>query len=360
MTSLKTRITALSESLTDESKRIRVQFIWTYWLLCATAAFMTVVNIFTAKRLLMASTLIFTVLCLINILLAKHSERGLRISEILFSAEIIALFVFFIITGTPEGFSVIWVCMLPTSGLLLFGRKNGSILCAALFFLIIFFFQTPVGLGLLQYPYTASFRLRFPMLYVSFYAVSFILETIRALTQKKLEETQKQYQYLYLHDDLTGVYNRYGFDQQLNLMVEKAQDTPYSLSILDIDHFKNVNDSYGHTSGDEVLKQVAAQLIQFTQGKAAVCRWGGEEFAVMNRSASGNSQAAEDLISSVENLPIQAYGKTISVTVSIGTVLVPSGIQADPAKLVNQTDRCLYRAKELGRDQSVFETYSGN
>lgn len=357
MNTLKDRIAAVSETITDEPKRIKLQFIWTYRILGWTAAFMTFVNIFTDKTALMFATLIFSVLSLLNILIARHSEKGLHLSKILFSIEIFVLFIFFIITGTPEGFSVIWLCMLPTSGLLLFGRKNGTILCSVLFVIIIFFFQTPWGNSFLQFSYTPSFRLRFPMLYVSFYAVSYFLETVRALTQQKLEKTQKEYQYLYLHDALTGVYNRYGFNQKLNAMVAEAQDSPYSLSILDIDHFKNINDSYGHISGDTVLKKVAAKLVSVTDFKADVCRWGGEEFAVMIRGDMDIDKTVSILISSIDSMMIKSDNSVMSVTVSAGTVRVPAGIKADPAKLVNQADHCLYRAKDSGRDRAVSENY---
>ncbi len=355
---LKSYIAEISNSLTDDKRRIRLQFSWTYLILGSVAGFMTLINIATTKIELMVSTLIFSLLCFLNRFLSNHSDRGLQISRNLFSIELIALFVFFIVSGTPEGFSVIWVCMLPTSGLLLFGRKRGSILCAIMFVILIFLFQTAIGNSVLQYSYTASFKLRFPMLYAAFYCVSFLLETIRTVTQLKLADTQKQYEYLYLHDALTGIYNRYGFNQHIDLLTSTVQSHSYSLSIIDIDHFKNVNDTYGHFLGDDVLKTIADTLCIESGSNAEVCRWGGEEFAILLKDGSKSKQIAEHLLTSVQNLSIPIDNHTVSITVSIGTVIVSPDTKADPASLVMQADACLYQAKENGRNQSVIGAYS--
>lgn len=94
-------------------------------------------------------------------------------------------------------------------------------------------------------------------MFVAFFIVSLYLETIRSFTQKQLLEAQKKYEYLYLHDALTGIRNRYGFNKVIDESVNNIGANGMALMILDLDHFKNINDKYGHPNGDLVLKQTA-------------------------------------------------------------------------------------------------------
>ena len=262
MNKLKKFIDDACEAFTDDSRRIVLQYIWIYIILMLISVFMSVVNFFTGKLALMAATLTFAALNLFNILLSKTGSRRIKLASYLFISEIIALFTFFIISGMPEGFSAIWICLLPSSGLLLFKRKRGTVVCAVMFVIMIFLFQLPAGRALLHYKYTDSFMLRFPMLYIAFYGISLFLETVRALTYEKLLSTQKQYEYLYLHDSLTDVYNRYGFNEKLTALLDEPSRRTVTLMLLDIDYFKGINDRYGHTTGDTILKEVAALLVR--------------------------------------------------------------------------------------------------
>jgi len=345
----------LDDSLTDDDLRRKIQFQWVYRILLAVSLGMTVVNILTGKRLLGWSTFIFALLCGLDLLIGLYGECGQRVSSALFVGEILALFTFFIVSGTPEGFSAIWICLLPSCGLLLFGRLDGTIVSAVMLAVVIFFFDTPAGVSCLQYPYTASFKLRFPMLYLAFYLVSLFLETVRIRTQKKLLETQAQYRYLYVHDALTGLYNRYGFNEQMDRLFSERAEDGASLLIVDIDHFKRINDSFGHEAGDGVLRTVAERLARCVGERGAVCRWGGEEFAVLLggwREAPGLGDA---ICSAMREPMALSDGTPVSVTVSVGAFSAQTAAGIPIAEFVNRTDRCLYRAKAEGRDRTVAE-----
>lgn len=345
----------LDASLTDDALRSKVQFMWVYRILMIVALLMTLVNIATDKRLLGWSTFVFALLCGADVLLARRNDRWLRISSGLFVAEILSLFTFFIVSGTPEGFSAIWICLLPSCGLLLFGRRRGTVICAAMLVIVLFFFETPWGNSFLHYPYTASFKLRFPMLYLAFYAVSLFLETVRVLTQRKLLEAQKQYRYLYAHDALTGLYNRYGFNEQMDRRFEEPCPDGIALAIVDIDHFKDVNDRYGHTSGDAVLREVAQRLNDCVGGDGAVCRWGGEEFAILLYRRQDAERIGSDICRRIRETPISAGDDGVSITVSVGIFAAEKLVHPCIGKFVHRTDQCLYRAKNEGRNRSVIE-----
>ena len=165
----------------------RFIYLGTYILLGIVSIFMTVVNIFTEKTLLMYSTLIFAVCCIINVFLEIYVPKWKTGIQILFQVEMIALLTFFIVSGTPEGFSAVWALMLPVGGMIVFGKKRTTVLCAIMFAIMIFFFDTPIGQIYLQYEYTDSFMLRFPMAFCAFYLISLFLQTVMDKLNAELE-----------------------------------------------------------------------------------------------------------------------------------------------------------------------------
>jgi len=130
-------------------------------------------------------------------------------------------------------------------------------------------------------------------------------------------------------------------------------EQPLSVMMLDIDHFKRVNDSHGHAVGDTVLRDVAQAIQQSARKDDSVCRMGGEEFLVIcsNTDLKAAIQAAERLRRMVERLRIQAGDVEIRASVSIGVATREVGMTETDA-LVNAADRALYRAKQAGRNRS--------
>ncbi|HQQ41095.1 MAG TPA: diguanylate cyclase, partial [Clostridia bacterium] len=247
--SIKQRISSI---LLDDDQRYRFQFLCVYGLLALISGGMTILNTITHKGALTWSTLIFSVLCAVVFTLLYYKKIPLSVSKGIFVVSFYLLLTFFVVTGNPDGFSILWVCLLPACGLLTFGRKGGTLLCLGMLVILLFFLETPWGLNLLMYEYSPTFRMRFPLLYVAFYFTSLLLESIRMLTHKKLVETQELYRYLYAHDALTKLYNRHGFNERMDKFFT-AKQRNLALIILDIDPFKAVNDLHGHLAGDDVL-----------------------------------------------------------------------------------------------------------
>lgn len=160
-------------------------------------------------------------------------------------------------------------------------------------------------------------------------------------------------------DDMTGLYNRRYFDRHLSVMLGKAQsqDRDMALMILDIDHFKSVNDTYGHDTGDNVLKEFAARLKRNIRGVDLACRFGGEEFVVLMpdtdyRQAESIAERVRQSISE-RGFDIGAE-RTLSVTVSAGLTLNES-LRDTPETLIKRADVALYRAKREGRNRVIFD-----
>lgn len=346
--SIKQRISSV---LLDDNQRYRFQFLCVYGLLALISGGMTIVNILTHKGALTWSTLIFAVLCAVVFLLLLRRRIPLGVSKGIFVVSFYLLLTFFIVTGNPDGFSILWVCLLPACGLLTFGRKGGTLLCLGMLAILLFFLETPWGLSLLQYEYSPTFRMRFPLLYTAFYFASLLLESIRMLTHKKLVETQELYRYLYAHDALTKLYNRHGFNERMDSFFTIRQRN-LALIILDIDHFKMVNDLNGHLTGDAVLQSAGNAIACAVGERGFVCRWGGEEFAVLIPNCTDLASEADSLLNVIRALSVPAEGGPIFITVSVGAALVPNAGELTAVQLVNAADACLYRAKERGRDRA--------
>ena len=152
-------------------------------------------------------------------------------------------------------------------------------------------------------------------------------------------------------DSLTGLYTRdYGYVVLKECLSSSKAKNETCLILADIDHFKIVNDTYGHLAGDEVLRQIASLLNSAVRDLDAVCRYGGEEFLiVLCRSQLDIAiRVAERIRQSVSDNIVQYNGESIRLTISQGIAVVES--ESDIMSLLNKADMALYQAKQQGRD----------
>jgi len=159
-------------------------------------------------------------------------------------------------------------------------------------------------------------------------------------------------------DGLTGLQNRRYLDNHLKTLFNRASARGRSLSIclIDIDRFKQVNDTYGHDVGDEVLKEFASRIRSTVRGADLACRYGGEEFVVVMPDTDARQAAAiaERLRGMIETQPFQirSLGISLPVTASLGIAGNDAGVET-PEQLLKQADRALYEAKNGGRNRVV-------
>lgn len=157
-------------------------------------------------------------------------------------------------------------------------------------------------------------------------------------------------------DSLTGLGNRRIFEKQLAEMLDRSAHGGRALSLmmLDIDHFKAVNDRYGHDAGDHVLKTLAQRIRSVLRRSDSICRYGGEEFIVLlpDTSLAAGRVIAERVRAAIEAaaFSLDAAGdQTIPVTISIG--LAARGDDANAEALLRQADKALYASKTAGRNR---------
>jgi diguanylate cyclase (GGDEF)-like protein len=156
--------------------------------------------------------------------------------------------------------------------------------------------------------------------------------------------------YMSTRDFLTGVYNRRKFDETLNVEIERAKRYAHRLSIgiLDIDHFKTVNDTYGHQAGDKILQELTGLVAQHIREVDYLARYGGEEFVILSPDTdlAGMYRLAEKLRLIIE---ANAFYKQNKITVSLGVAQFAPG--ETKAMFIERTDAALYRAKAKGRNR---------
>lgn len=187
--------------------------------------------------------------------------------------------------------------------------------------------------------------------------------TERKKAERKLQEANELFRWLSTIDGLTGVGNRRSFDNDISSIWEKAKENNRSVALLllDIDFFKNYNDTYGHIAGDECLKNIALTIEEVSQLKdGKVYRYGGEEFAIL---LEGNEEKAVELAQDIHiticNLNIPHMGSSIAniVTVSIG-ISVLCDQPSEIIQFVNLADEALYIAKQTGKNRYVLSSKS--
>ena len=184
-----------------------------------------------------------------------------------------------------------------------------------------------------------------------------IVSVVRDVTERK--QAQQRLQHQAHHDALTGLPNRSFFYETLRKTIALAGDNGWKVAVMfiDLDHFKNVNDTLGHAIGDELLIQFSNRLMTCVRMRDTVGRLGGDEFAlilVMQQGQQGAAQVAQKIREALR-LPFDLHGYEVLMTASIGITVHPDD-GADPDVLIKYADTAMYQAKHAGRDTYRFFT----
>jgi two-component system cell cycle response regulator len=180
---------------------------------------------------------------------------------------------------------------------------------------------------------------------------------------RSMEQARDQAVLAAITDPLTGLHNHGYFHEYLRseLLRSERYNEPFSVILLDIDHFKRVNDSYGHPVGDRVLREVSRRLREVVRATDLLARYGGEEFAIVlpHTSPEEGRRVADKIRRAFEAEPIRAKEQlAIPVTVSLGVGFCPLD-GGNPAEILDRVDEALYAAKRCGRNRAVATTELG-
>ena len=252
-----------------------------------------------------------------------------------------AIILIFIHITSGLAYSIIWVTVLPPISFFLLGRQSGAWVCAGVFSYVVAFFSTQLPTAQPAVPELSSLMNIAEVLLAHWFLFRFY-ERSRADAYAELEHLSET-------DKLTGLFNRRHLDilltQEFNM--HKRTKAPLSLILCDIDHFKRVNDKYGHLTGDSILQEIGSILRVTMRGTDICGRWGGEEFLIICPDTS--LEGAVVIIAKLQDaLNQQHFAKDIKVTLSFG--VAASNDDKDAEHQLRRADDALYEAKRRGRD----------
>lgn len=285
---------------------------------------------------------------------------GTRSTALLFILNFTLMYVglfLFLRQGAPDGSSLFWFIVFPPMAMVSLGLRHGSVVFACFYATLFLLLFTPLD-AMLVHPYSQSIRIRFMLAMFGAFFFSWWVEYLRYRTYGMLLTAMETLERDSLTDHLTGLANRRDFYNTLSrIMAEcRRKGEPYVLAILDVDHFKRVNDAHGHQMGDKVLRHITATIASQIRETDRMFRWGGEEFAVL-MPACNQEQAqaiAERIRRSVETTPYitTALLQPLEITISIGLYCGDEWRDSDlPIRIA---DSNLLAAKMSGRNRVVF------
>jgi two-component system cell cycle response regulator len=187
------------------------------------------------------------------------------------------------------------------------------------------------------------------------------LHTGRRILQleDRLVEAREEMRFKATHDALTSLWDRGAILALMRSELSRStrEPSPVSLLLCDIDHFKQINDIHGHPTGDEVLEEVSARLLDAVRPHDAVGRYGGEEFLIVLSGCNAEriKERAEQVRAAISDLPFSTTQGTISVSLSLGAITIENWDKSMPIEpFLKQVDEALYRAKASGRNRAAF------
>ncbi len=183
---------------------------------------------------------------------------------------------------------------------------------------------------------------------------TFITLVILFLIHLTLNVYQKRLEKMATIDKLTGIFNRQAFDLIMDQIIKdiRRNDRPLSVILFDIDHFKKINDQYGHLAGDEVIRHIVDTSRKAVRESDILCRWGGEEFLILLKKCGLDHafELSEKIRNAVRENPAQYQGRIIPATISLGVCRYRP--PEDRESLIARADALLYKAKQGGRNRS--------
>lgn len=268
---------------------------------------------------------------------------------------IVSLIMMFVISAGGRAHTLFWATLIPPLTFFLVGRNWGSILSGIAFCICAYLtykqqqLVITIGIGSLFNVVEVSIA---HILIFRFY------EKTRFSAYKHLATRNIEIQHLAETDKLTGLYNRQKFDHELSLLLAKSEmsKTSNSLLICDIDHFKNINDTYGHLVGDNILSALANVLKSKMPNSSLIARWGGEEFTIILPETDLTS-AAEQANELKKYISKQTFEGS-SFTISVGLTKAHPG---DTVKsILERADTALFKAKNNGRNSIYLSDGNSN
>ncbi|WP_232771354.1 GGDEF domain-containing protein [Colwellia sp. 12G3] len=334
----------------EEFKQLNVVSLFTLVGMAITAI-MGLIGLFNGNFIL-ASTLFFASFIYFLGYYAYQKFNNIEFSSAIVLYSLYLLMFYLTYTGGVENTGPLWIFIVAPVSVFIHGLKRGLINIALFVTIIstIMFMPTEI---IAHAEYSIEFKLRLLYSFLTVTFLSALYEYSREKSYKHALELSKKYQQLAHFDPLTQLSNRRG---ALSLLTQEKSrisrnQQPFSIILCDVDHFKKVNDQYGHNAGDAVLVELAKVFTKYTRDQDCIARWGGEEFIfILPQTLAENANIfAEKIQERLQEHVVNYKDEKIKVTVSMGIEQFNENQSID--EVINNADKYLYQAKNAGRNQ---------
>jgi len=283
-----------------------------------------------------------------------HKPSSHQISGNLLQFNLSALMLYLVYSGGSNNSGVLWIVLVPPVMMFFSGLKGGlrnTLLFTLCYCLLVFYPDN----GLIQAHYSDQFKTRLLLTLLTLTVLSGYYEHSRFQAFLQIKQLSAKFEQQAHIDPLTQIANRRAMMKQLEGEYSRAVRHQESLCLLllDVDHFKRINDIYGHHMGDEVLKSISQLFVNRLRKQDVISRWGGEEFLILLPQTTQQDaiDVAEMIRRQIEEFTLEQAGKKIAITVSIGVWAVDLEESVDEA--IQQADKLLYLAKHQGRNRVI-------
>lgn len=314
------------------------------------AFIMSAMNYISKQPQLMWPTVFFGALSFLCAIFSPLFKKNLRSLYIIYMIITLALAVELLIYGGAKGVSAIWICLLPSFGMLFWGKRDGFLFSMFVFILVIFFMWTPLGHSMLvQKDYTEAFMVRFPLVYLGCFAMGYFFEFNRQLTYDAFKSAHDELLVISTRDGMTGIKNHAKFTEDFDTLVNSTDHHSVSFIYIDINGLKLANDTQSHDVGDKMI-YTCVNVIKERFGADVCYRMGGDEFIVML------VDCPEDIFEAHIKYLHKAYAACENLSVAIGSSHAPTTAEAKNA--IIQADADMQREKTIYYKNSGVERRS--
>ncbi len=344
-----------SSPLDPEERRKRISAVLTLLIMIIGASIFSFYHFSRGDYNIVALDGLGFVAALLCLLYVRRQEKAFVIYWLI-AVIMVAFCSITTILGRTEISLFYWAFVLPAASFSVLGDKKGLAFCLFFFFLNIVLMTVPESLLLSSKPYSSFVIARSSIIYLILTFAMYYYESSQQMLFKYIQQEKEKYEHASKHDALTGLSNRTDIMEKMEEEQERClrKGSLFTLIMCDIDHFKRINDNFGHDSGDYVLKMIASLFKDQVRGIDCPSRWGGEEFLIMlvETDLEGGQQVAERIRKRIENMVFKYKDTKMPVTMTFGLSMY-RGKDDNIEDCIKRADSALYEGKNQGRNRVI-------
>lgn len=340
-----------TSELEPEERRKRISAVFILLIIMTGVAIFSFYHFYNGHYSVVAFDLSTFIIALSVLLYLRKREKA-PLAYWIIGIGCILFFAGTTILGRIEISFFMWAFLLPAISFSILGEKKGLVLALIFFCTNLFLMTAPTSI--LDSPqYSPYMIVRFSIIYLILTFIIYYYESSQQMLIRYVQQERDKFENASKHDLLTGLSNRRDIIEKMeNEQIRHARmGKPFAIIIGDLDNFKNLNDTYGHDSGDLVLKVIGRILKSQVRGIDCPARWGGEEFLIMlvETDIDGGQKVAERIRKKIENADFKYKDEKLSVTMTLGlSVYKKTDSHIDDC--IKRADRCLYQGKSMGKN----------